>query len=109
MYDVISGRYEMGSILLTSNRAPSEWMGLFQDPLLGSAGLDRLVHNAYAIVISGASYRTHGSSLLQMADTTAGTLTASGKEQREDVTYRPAQGVTTGRPAVLNDQANSFL
>ena len=76
MYDVISGRYESGSILLTSNRAPSEWMGLFQDPLLGSAGLDRLVHNAYAIVISGASYRTHGSSLLQMADTTAVTLDA---------------------------------
>ena len=46
-------------------------MGLFQDPLLGSAGLDRLVHNAYAIVISGASYRMHGSSLLQMADASA--------------------------------------
>ena len=66
MYDVISGRYEAGSILLTSNRAPSEWMAVFQDPLLGSAGLDRLVHNAYALVISGASYRTHGTSLLQV-------------------------------------------
>lgn len=65
VYDVISGRYENGSILLTSNRAPTEWMAVFQDPLLGSAGLDRLVHNAYALVISGSSYRTHGSNLLQ--------------------------------------------
>lgn len=65
LYDVISRRYEVGSILLTSNRAPGEWMTLFQDPLLASAGLDRLVHNAYAMVITGPSYRTRGTSLLQ--------------------------------------------
>ncbi|GIK54919.1 MAG: ATP-binding protein [Chloroflexi bacterium] len=65
LYDVISRRYEAGSILLTSNRAPREWMTLFQDPLLASAGLDRLVHNTYAIVIAGPSYRTRGTSLLQ--------------------------------------------
>jgi len=64
IYDVISGRYEQGSILLTSNRAPSEWMTVFQDSLLGSAALDRLVHDAYALVITGASFRTHGSSFL---------------------------------------------
>ena len=41
LYDVINGRYEQGSILLTSNRAPTEWPDLFGDPLLASAGLDR--------------------------------------------------------------------
>ena len=65
MYDVISGRYEAGSIVITSNRAPSEWLAVFQDPLLGSAGLDRLVHNAYAILITGSSFRTHGNNLFQ--------------------------------------------
>ncbi len=60
LYDVINERYERGSILLTSNRAPSEWPDLFCDPLLASAGLDRLAHKAEVIVITGASYRAQG-------------------------------------------------
>jgi DNA replication protein DnaC len=58
LYDVINGRYEKGSIILTSNRAPEEWPELFGNPLLASAGLDRLNHNAHALVITGASFRT---------------------------------------------------
>jgi len=57
LYDIINERYERGPILLTSNRAPSEWPDLFCDPLLASAGLDRLAHKAYVLVITGASYR----------------------------------------------------
>ncbi|HNU31950.1 MAG TPA: IS21-like element helper ATPase IstB [Sedimentisphaerales bacterium] len=57
LYDVINGRYEQGSILLTSNRALEEWPGLFGDPLLASAGLDRLTHRADVVLITGSSYR----------------------------------------------------
>lgn len=57
LYDVINERYEKGSILLTSNRAPEEWPALFADPLLASAGLDRLNHKAEMLVICGKSYR----------------------------------------------------
>lgn len=57
LYDVIAERYEQGSILLTSNRAPSEWLDLFGDPLLGVAGLDRLLHHADVLTIPGASFR----------------------------------------------------
>ena len=57
LYDVINERYERGSILLTSNRAPAEWSAWFADPLLASAGLDRLSHRAHVLVITGASYR----------------------------------------------------
>ncbi len=57
LYDVIDGRYEQGSIVLTSNRAPSEWPDVFLDPLLASAGLDRLSDKAEVLVITGASYR----------------------------------------------------
>jgi DNA replication protein DnaC len=60
LYDVINERYEQGSILLTSNRAPSEWPDLFCDPLLAAAGLDRLAHKAHVLVITGASYRAQG-------------------------------------------------
>lgn len=57
LYEIIDARYETGSILLTSNRAPSEWAEVFHDPLLASAGLDRLLHHADVMVITGESYR----------------------------------------------------
>lgn len=60
LYDVINGRYERGSILLSSNRAPTEWPELFGDPLLASAGLDRLGDRAEVLVITGKSYRAQG-------------------------------------------------
>jgi len=59
-YDVISGRYERGSILLTSNRDLTEWPQLFNAPLLASAGLDRLTHHAHVVIVKGRSYRAHG-------------------------------------------------
>ena len=57
MYDVINERYERASIILTSNRAPGEWQELFGDPLLGSAGLDRLGDRAVVLTMTGPSYR----------------------------------------------------
>jgi DNA replication protein DnaC len=57
LYEIIDTRYEQGSILLTSNRAPAEWLDLFGDPLLASAGLDRLLHHAEILVASGSSFR----------------------------------------------------
>lgn len=60
LYDIINERYERGSIMLTSNRAPAEWPDLFGNPLLASAGLDRLTHHAEVVVITGASFRAQG-------------------------------------------------
>jgi len=57
LYDVINERYERGSILLTSNRAPNEWADLFLDPLLASAGLDRLLDRAEVLIARGPSFR----------------------------------------------------
>ena len=58
-------RYERGSILLTSNRAPAEWPDLFRDPLLASAGLDRLMYRAEEVVIRGTSFRAQGRQRLE--------------------------------------------
>jgi DNA replication protein DnaC len=60
LYDIINERYERGSILLTSNRAPEEWPDLFREPLLAAAGLDRLTHRAQIVVITGTSFRAQG-------------------------------------------------
>ena len=57
LYDIIDSRYEQGSILLTSNRAPTEWPDVFLDPLLASAALDRLGDRAEVILMTGTSYR----------------------------------------------------
>jgi len=57
LYEVIHRRYERGSIILTSNRAPSEWGEVFGDALLASAALDRLTHHARVTIITGESYR----------------------------------------------------
>ena len=60
LYEIINERYEKGSIVVTSNRSPKEWPALFNDPLLASAGLDRLGDRAEMVVIRGQSYRAHG-------------------------------------------------
>lgn len=57
LLDVILARYERGAILISSNRAPSEWPSLFGDPLMASAALDRLADNASVLVVTGSSYR----------------------------------------------------
>ena len=57
LYQIISERYETGSILITSNRAFEEWAQIFDDDLLASAALDRLTHHAHTLVIQGPSYR----------------------------------------------------
>jgi len=67
LYDVLDGRYERGSVLLTSNRAPNEWPELFGDPLLASAGLDRLLHHAEVMIITGSSFRAQGRQQLEQA------------------------------------------
>ena len=57
LYDIISERYERGSIILTSNRAFEEWAEPFTNDLLASAALDRLTHHAHIFAIRGHSYR----------------------------------------------------
>jgi DNA replication protein DnaC len=61
LYEVIDGRYGRAPIVLTTNRAFDEWLELFDQPVLGSAAIDRLVHGATHVVITGDSYRARGS------------------------------------------------
>jgi DNA replication protein DnaC len=72
LYDVINERYEKGSILLTSNRAPSEWPDIFLDPLLASAGLDRLLDRAEVVIIRGASFRAQNRARIEQEVITSG-------------------------------------
>lgn len=61
LFQVISLRYEQGSIMITSNRAYKEWPKIFNnDSMLTSAILDRLLHHAETVVIEGKSFRMKG-------------------------------------------------
>jgi DNA replication protein DnaC len=57
VFQLIARRYERGSILLTSNKAFSEWGQAFGDDVLASAILDRLRHHCEVVSINGPSYR----------------------------------------------------
>jgi len=60
MYDIIDGRYEKRSIVLTSNRTPEEWIEQLGNPLLANAALDRLLDRAHVLTVTGKSYRLAG-------------------------------------------------
>ncbi len=57
LFDLVSRRYEKGSIVLTSNKSYGDWATLFPDVALASATLDRLLHHSTTINIRGDSYR----------------------------------------------------
>jgi DNA replication protein DnaC len=57
LYEIIRQRYERGSLMITSNRAVTEWYPLFLDDLMASAAMDRLLHHAHVLVMDGSSYR----------------------------------------------------
>ncbi len=56
-FELVTARYEHGSILLTSNSGFSAWGSLLGDEVLATALLDRLLHHAEVIPINGRSYR----------------------------------------------------
>ena len=56
-FQLVSRRYERGSLLVTSNRSVGEWGTVFRDPVVATAILDRLLHHSHVITIRGHSYR----------------------------------------------------
>lgn len=57
-FEVISKRYEKGSVIITTNKSFETWGDIFADPVLSSAIIDRIVHHSVIIKIKGPSYRT---------------------------------------------------
>jgi DNA replication protein DnaC len=56
-FQLVSRRYERGSLLVTSNRHVGEWGEVFGDPVVATAILDRLLHHSHVLTIRGESYR----------------------------------------------------
>ena len=57
LFQLVSRRYQRGSIILTSNKSYTEWGDIFSDTVLAAALLDRLLHQSLTVNMRGASYR----------------------------------------------------
>jgi DNA replication protein DnaC len=74
-FQLVSRRYERGSLMVTSNRSVGEWGTVFGDPVVATAILDRLLHHSHVVTIRGDSYRLREkrrSGLLQKAGAAPG-------------------------------------
>jgi DNA replication protein DnaC len=59
LFQIISGRYEKGSTIITTNQIYKNWARIFNnDATITSAVLDRLLHHAETVIVEGKSYRT---------------------------------------------------
>lgn len=56
-FEIISRRYEHGSIIITTNKSFEQWGDIFADNILASAILDRIIHYSEVIKINGPSFR----------------------------------------------------
>jgi DNA replication protein DnaC len=81
-FQLVSARYERGSIVLTSNKSYGDWGSIFGDPIIATAILDRLLHHSTTINIRGESYR--------LKDRRRAGLLSRPEDQQ------PATGLTSG-------------
>jgi len=58
LYEILTERHRRRSIIVTSNRAPDEWLATFSDPMRAQSAIDRFTSNSYDLVIEGESYRS---------------------------------------------------
>ena len=56
-HEILRERHRAGSMIITSNRGPDEWLATFADPVRAQSAIDRFTSNSYDLVIDGESYR----------------------------------------------------
>jgi DNA replication protein DnaC len=56
-FQLVSRRYERGSMLITTNQTVTQWGHVFGDEVIAAAVLDRLLHHSHTLVIQGDSFR----------------------------------------------------
>jgi DNA replication protein DnaC len=57
-FQLIASRYEQGSVMVTSNLPFGRWGETFSEDIVAAAMIDRLVHHAKVLTLTGDSYRT---------------------------------------------------
>jgi DNA replication protein DnaC len=58
LYELVSQRVADGaSLIITANRAPQDWYGLFPNAVVAESLLDRLINTSHQVFMNGPSYR----------------------------------------------------
>ncbi len=57
LFTFLAERYERKSVLITSNLVFSDWIRIFKDPMTTAAAIDRLIHHAVILEMTGPSFR----------------------------------------------------
>jgi DNA replication protein DnaC len=70
-YEIFTERHRAGSMIVSSNRDPEEWLATFADPMRAQSAIDRFTNNSYDLVIEGESYRPRLKPRLSTADSAA--------------------------------------
>ena len=103
-FQLVSARYERGSIVLTSNKSYGEWGAIFGDPIIATAILDRLLHHSTTVNIRGDSYRLKERRKAGLVPTTAADLkpaeapaSATPKTRRQAALGSAPAGASAGR------------
>lgn len=81
-YEILTERHRAGSMILTSNRGPDEWLATFADPMRAQSAIDRFMGNSYDLVIDGESYRPRQKPKLERGPEPAQPTTAGQKNRR---------------------------
>jgi DNA replication protein DnaC len=88
-FQLVSARYERGSVILTSNKSYGDWGSIFGDPIIATAILDRLLHHSTTVNIRGESYR--------LKDRRRAGLLSRPEDQQPAVLTSPPAGAPNSR------------
>lgn len=87
LFTFLAERYERRSVIITSNLVFSEWDRIFKDVMTTAAAIDRLVHHAVILEMTGPSIRTVEADQARReaaTTTTEPTTTTSAKQSNEE-------------------------
>jgi DNA replication protein DnaC len=86
LFTFLAERYERKSVVITSNLVFSEWDRIFKDPMTAAAAIDRLVHHAVILEMTGPSVRADQARNTQKENTQATRATQATMSSREEAT-----------------------
>lgn len=75
LFTFLAERYERKSVMITSNLVFSEWNKIFKDPMTTAAAIDRLVHHAVILEMTGSSVRAEQARTMKKEDSSTTTIT----------------------------------
>lgn len=85
LFTFLAERYERKSVLISSNLVFSQWDRIFQDPMTTAAAIDRLVHHALILEMTGPSFRTDQAKTQQQEVTQAERIIQNAHPSTEGV------------------------